>query len=57
VVRKTDDGHVTASGVAAVTGDERLRELARMMTGTPDSDIAVEHARELLQQARPGHVH
>jgi DNA repair protein RecN (Recombination protein N) len=57
VVRKTDDGHVTASGVTAVTGDERLRELARMMTGTPDSDIAVEHARELLEQARPGHGH
>ena len=53
VVRKTDDGHVTASGVSAVTGDERLRELARMMAGTPDSEIAVEHARELMDQARP----
>jgi DNA repair protein RecN (Recombination protein N) len=52
VVRKTDDGHVTASGVVAVTGEERLRELARMMAGTPDSEIAVEHARELLEQAR-----
>ncbi len=52
VVRKTDDGHVTASGVSAVTGEERLRELARMMAGTPDSEIAVEHARELLEQAR-----
>ena len=54
VVRKTDDGHVTASGVVAVTGEERLRELARMMAGTPDSEIAVEHARELLEQARAG---
>jgi DNA repair protein RecN (Recombination protein N) len=53
VVRKTDDGHITASGVSAVTGDERLRELARMMAGTPDSEIAVEHARELMEQARP----
>src|SRR6478736_849087 len=53
VVRKTDDGHVTASGVVAVTGEERLRELARMMAGTPDSEIAVEHARELMEQARP----
>lgn len=51
VVRKTDDGHITASGVAVVTGEERLRELARMMAGVEDSDVAVEHARELLAQA------
>jgi len=51
VVRKTDDGHITASGVTAVTGVERLRELARMMAGVEDSDVAVEHARELLAQA------
>ncbi|MEP7034886.1 MAG: DNA repair protein RecN [Dermatophilaceae bacterium] len=51
VVRKTDDGHVTASGVVAVTGQERLRELARMMAGVEDSDVAIEHARELLAQA------
>ena len=50
VVRKTDDGHITASGVVAVTGEERLRELARMMAGVEDSEVAVEHARELLAQ-------
>ena len=50
VVRKTDDGHITASGVVAVTGEERLRELARMMAGVEDSDVAIEHARELLGQ-------
>ena len=51
VVHKTDDGHITASGVVAVTGQERLRELARMMAGVEDSEVAVEHARELLAQA------
>ena len=51
VVRKTDDGHITASGVAVVTGEERLRELARMMGGVEDSDVAIEHAKELLGQA------
>jgi DNA repair protein RecN (Recombination protein N) len=51
VVRKTDDGHITASGVAVVTGEERLRELARMMAGVEDSEVAIEHARELLAQA------
>jgi len=51
VVRKTDDGHITASGVVVVTGEERLRELARMMGGVEDSDVAIEHAKELLGQA------
>jgi DNA repair protein RecN (Recombination protein N) len=50
VVRRTDDGHVTSSGVVAVSGQERLREIARMMAGVEDSEVAVEHARELLGQ-------
>jgi DNA repair protein RecN (Recombination protein N) len=50
VVRRTDDGHITASGVVAVSGEQRLRELARMMAGVEDSDVAIEHARELLGQ-------
>jgi len=50
VVRRTDDGHVTASGVVAVSGQEQLRELARMMAGVEDSDVAIQHARELLAQ-------
>jgi ATPase involved in DNA repair len=37
--------------VAVVTGEERLRELARMMGGVEDSDVAIEHAKELLGQA------
>jgi len=51
VVSKTDDGHIAASGVAVVTGEERLRELARMMGGVEDSEVAMEHAKELLGQA------
>lgn len=54
VVRKTDDGHVTASGVSAVDGEDRARELARMMGGVTDSSVALEHARELLRQAQAG---
>jgi DNA repair protein RecN (Recombination protein N) len=54
VVRRTDDGHITASGVVAVSGEERLRELARMMAGVEDSDVAIEHARELLAQTGAG---
>jgi DNA repair protein RecN (Recombination protein N) len=50
VVRRADEGQITASGVVAVSGDERLRELARMMAGVEDSEVAIEHARELLAQ-------
>jgi DNA repair protein RecN (Recombination protein N) len=50
VVSKSSDGHVTSSGVVVAEGDDRLRELARMMAGV-DSDTALEHAGELLAQA------
>ena len=55
VVRRTDDGHITASGVVQVSGQERLRELARMMAGVEDSEVAIEHARELLAQTGAAH--
>jgi DNA repair protein RecN (Recombination protein N) len=50
VVARSDDGHITASGVVAVSGQERLVELARMMAGVENSDVAIEHARELVGQ-------
>jgi DNA repair protein RecN (Recombination protein N) len=49
VVRKASDGHITSSGVHAIEGDERLRELARMMAGV-DSESALDHARELVAE-------
>lgn len=51
VVHKDDDGQVTRSGVAAVTGAARLQELARMLGGT-DSDAALAHARDLVERVR-----
>jgi DNA repair protein RecN (Recombination protein N) len=50
VVRKASDGHITSSGVHALDGQDRLRELARMMAGV-DSESALEHARELVSEA------
>jgi DNA repair protein RecN (Recombination protein N) len=50
VVRKASDGHITSSGVHPVEGEERLRELARMMAGV-DSDSSLDHARELVAEA------
>ncbi|ROR66589.1 DNA repair protein RecN [Agrococcus jenensis] len=46
-VVKGTDGRITASQVALVEGDERLAELARMLSGSA-SDTALAHARELL---------
>ncbi|HEV7194404.1 MAG TPA: DNA repair protein RecN [Pedococcus sp.] len=50
VVRKASDGHITSSGVHALEGEDRLRELARMMAGV-DSESALDHARELVSEA------
>lgn len=50
VVRKADDGRVTASSVVALTGEARVTELARMMGGD-SSAAAIEHARELLTES------
>lgn len=51
VVRKADDGHVTESDVVVVEGEERVREVARMMAGVDDTEAALDHARELLSSA------
>ncbi len=51
VVSKSDDGQVTTSGIAVVTGAEREQELARMMAGLDAVDSALAHARDLLAEA------
>jgi len=47
-VVKASDGSVTASSVRALAGREREAEMARLLSGLPDSPAALEHARELL---------
>lgn len=42
---------VTSSSVVEVTGEERARELARMLAGLEESQTAVAHAHELLAVA------
>ena len=51
VVRKDDDGVVTASSVVEVSGDDRVRELARMMAGN-STGAGLGHAREVLERAQ-----
>lgn len=41
----------TTTAVETVSGPERVRELARMLSGQSDSQTALRHAEELLEQA------
>lgn len=50
-VVKENDGSVTASSVRRLDGLERAAEMARLLSGLPDSAAALEHARELLELA------
>ncbi|NUL05448.1 DNA repair protein RecN [Streptomyces lunaelactis] len=52
LVEKTNDGTVTRSGVTVLEGEDRVRELSRMLAGQEDSQTARAHAEELLATAR-----
>ena len=57
VVRKSHSGGadvITASDVSIVTGQDRISELARMLSGQEDSATALEHAAELLERSVVG---
>jgi DNA repair protein RecN (Recombination protein N) len=51
VVHRDTSGHVSASDVCVLDEGDRAQELARMMAGIEASDVALEHARELLDAA------
>lgn len=52
VVTKSTSADRTETAVAAVSGDDRVRELARMLSGKADSEVARQHAAELLAESR-----
>ncbi|MFC8078400.1 DNA repair protein RecN [Streptomyces sp. NPDC057307] len=52
LVEKRHDGSVTRSGVTVLEGEDRVRELSRMLAGQEDSETARAHAEELLAAAR-----
>ncbi len=51
VVAKPGRGVVTSSEVDLIDGDDRLRELSRMLGGQEESKLARGHAKELLATA------
>ena len=50
LVVKDTDGQVTTSSVTVLDGDNRVKELARMLGGMEDSHTALSHAKELLEK-------
>ena len=49
VISKTNRHGLTASQAALLSEDERVIEISRLLSGSPESDSAREHAEELLQ--------
>ena len=50
-VLKNSTDEFTATDVVSLSQDERINELARMLSGMPESDSGRTHAAELLQKA------
>jgi DNA repair protein RecN (Recombination protein N) len=48
MVEKVEREGTTLTRVTELKGEERVRELARMLGGDPDSGVSLEHAREML---------
>jgi DNA repair protein RecN (Recombination protein N) len=47
-VEKNEGEGLAATAVKGLTGDARVREIARMLGGDPESETSQDHARELL---------
>lgn len=51
MVEKAQEAGRTATVLRLLEGAERVKEIARMLGGDPDSSVSREHARELLELA------
>lgn len=51
LVSKAERDGRTTTEVVPLDADERVREIARMLGGDPESAVSLEHARELLERA------
>ena len=50
-IKKAVSGGKTASSVQRVSGEERVQEVARMLSGDTESTASLEHARSMLEKA------
>ena len=51
-VEKGDEGGRTVTRVAELTGEERVAEMARLLGGVKITEKTMEHAREMIEEAR-----
>lgn len=51
-IAKYDDGASTTVAVEPLEGEDRIVELSRMLSGSPDSESARRHASELLEMSK-----
>ena len=51
-ISKVSDGTATRTGVHALTGDERIDEIARMLGGVEITQKTLDHAAEMLDDSR-----
>jgi DNA repair protein RecN (Recombination protein N) len=49
LVYKEDTADTTYTRVRSLNGDERIREIAKMLSGSKITDAAMEHAKELIK--------
>jgi DNA repair protein RecN (Recombination protein N) len=52
LVSKQGGAERTSTSVVTLEADQRVREVARMLGGDPDSEASLTHARELLDKGR-----
>ena len=53
-IEKAVSGGITSSNVHEVRGEERVTEIARMLSGDSDTSQSLEHARTLLNKYSGG---
>ena len=51
-VEKHASGNETTTATSHVSGEQRVRELARMLAGAEPTSTSLDHAREMLKQCR-----
>lgn len=53
-ITKQEAGGRTITTVQRLRSEERIREIARLLSGSPDSNRSFEHAKEMLELYGPG---
>ena len=49
-IEKSVSGEITSSNVFMIEGEDRVKEIARMLSGDADTEQSLQHARTLLSK-------